>query len=259
MIDYILCKTALSKSKLPGLDYTFNPYFGCLHGCLYCYVPDVLKINKMEWGRFVFIKKNILEILRKEVLKKKIGIVGISTSTDPYQPIEKDLEITRKALIILINTGFPISIQTKSSLVLRDIDILINKNIDIGLTITSINSYFQKIFEPNAPSPDERIATLEELSSKGIKTWIFYGPIIPNYNDSEEEIEEIVKIALKTKSKIIYDKLNLKPNVIKRLNSKNINYHGDYNKIFSKIKSICKKYNVKCEYAFEKKINNTKN
>jgi DNA repair photolyase len=251
LINYILCKTALSRSKLPGLNYTFNPYFGCQHGCLYCYVPDVLKINNMEWGKFIFVKKNILDILKREVTRKKIGTVGISTSTDPYQPIEKDLEITRKALVILINAGFPISIQTKSSLVLRDIDILINKNIDVGLTITSTDSYFQKIFEPNAPPPDERIATLEELSDKGIKTWIFYGPIIPNYNDSEEEIEKIVKIALKTKSKIIYDKLNLKPNVIKRLNSNNINYNGDYNKIFSKIEFICKKYDVKYECAFQ--------
>ncbi|MDH5806792.1 MAG: radical SAM protein [Candidatus Methanomethylicaceae archaeon] len=246
MIKYTICKTALSKSRLPGLDYTFNPYIGCYHGCLYCYVPDVLKLN-LEWGKEVYVKKNVLNILRKEVLIKKRGIVGISTATDPYQSIEKDLEITRRAIEILKNSGFYISIQTKSSLVLRDLD-LMNEKFDVGFTITSINEEFRKKFEPNAPSINERISALEEISSKGIKTWIFYGPVIPGFNDSEEDMKNIVILAAKTNSKIIYDKLNIKPKVMKRM--QNLNFK---NVDFKKLELLCKKFNVKCEPAFKVK------
>lgn len=243
-MKYAVCKTALSKSRLPGLDYTFNPYIGCHHGCLYCYVPDVLKLD-LEWGKEVYVKKNVLNILRKEVLIKKRGIVGVSTATDPYQPIEKKLEITRRAIEILKNAGFYVSIQTKSSLVLRDLD-LMNEKFDVGLTITSMNEEFREKFEPNAPSINERISALEEISSKGIKTWIFYGPVIPEFNDSEEEMKGIVVLAAKTNSKIIYDKLNVKPKVMKRM--QNLKFKSVD---FKKLELICKKFNVKCEPAFK--------
>lgn len=244
MIKYVICRTALSRSRLPGLDYTFNPYVGCQHGCLYCYVPDVLKLD-FEWGREVYVKKNVLSILRKEASIKKRGVVGVSTATDPYQPIEKDLEITRKAVEILKDAGFHISIQTKSPLVLRDLD-LMNERFDVGFTVTSMNEDFRKKFEPNAPPVDERISALEEISSKGIKTWIFYGPVIPEFNDSEEEMRNIVILAAKTNSKIIYDKLNIKPKVMKRLQDLSIK---DVD--FKKLEALCKKFNVKCEPAFK--------
>lgn len=242
-MEYISCKSALSKSRLPGLNYTFNPYVGCKHGCIYCYVPDVLKLN-MDWGREVYVKRNVLNILRREVLYKKPGIVGISTSTDPYQSIEKDLEITRRAIMILNSAGFRISIQTKSPLVLRDLD-LMNERFDVGFTITSFNEDFRKKFEPNAPSIDERISALEEISSRGIKTWIFYGPVISGFNDSEDDIKNIVLLASKTKSKIIYDKLNIKPKVIKRMQGINIKEVN-----FKNLIKLCKEHNVKYEPAF---------
>ena len=120
-IKEVKCKTALSKSNLPGLDYSLNPYRGCMHNCAYCYVPNVLRINREEWGKFVEVKINIQNVLSKEVKTKKQGIVGISTVTDPYQPIEKRNKITRFCLEQLLKYDFPISIQTKSSLVLKDI------------------------------------------------------------------------------------------------------------------------------------------
>jgi DNA repair photolyase len=171
----------------------------------------------LRWGRDVFVKENVLEILRREVRRKPKGVVGVSTATDPYQPAEKGLEVTRRALTILIEAGFPVSIQTKSPLVVRDIDLIRGKKIDVGFTITSTDKEFQRKFEPGAPPPEERISALETVSSLGIITWIFYGPIIPGYNDAPDEMERIVRLGAKTKSKIIYDRLNIKPTVIQRL------------------------------------------
>jgi len=256
LIESRPCKTALSKSTLPGLRYSFNPYWGCEHGCLYCYVPDVLRggLPRLRWGRDVFVKENVLEILRSEVKKKPIGVVGVSTATDPYQPAEKDLEITRGAISILSAAGFPISIQTKSPLVIRDIDLIRGKKIDIGFTITSTDREFQRMFEPRAPPPEDRISALETISSLGINTWIFYGPVIPGYNDSIDEMERIVLLGAKTKSKIIYDRLNIKSTVLQRLkgviNEGEINRKFSWHNQFARLEALCRRYGVRCEFAF---------
>ena len=92
-IKHITCKTALSPSKLPGLDYSLNPYRGCSHQCAYCYVPSILRISKTEWQTLIQIKTNIPTILAKEVKRKKPGVVGISTVTDPYQPLEQKHQV----------------------------------------------------------------------------------------------------------------------------------------------------------------------
>lgn len=256
MIEPRPCKTALSRSTLPGLAYSFNPYWGCGHGCLYCYVPDVMRnvMPSLRWGRDVFVKENVLEILRREVRRKPKGVVGVSTATDPYQPAEKGLEVTRRALTILIEAGFPVSIQTKSPLVVRDIDLIRGKKIDVGFTITSTDKEFQRKFEPGAPPPEERISALETVSSLGIITWIFYGPIIPGYNDAPDEMERIVRLGAKTKSKIIYDRLNIKPTVIQRL--KTIMGEDEFNRRhslreqFARLEALCRQHGVRCEFAF---------
>ena len=91
----VMCKTALSPSRLPGLDYALNPYKGCAHGCVYCYAPYVIKVPVSEWTD-VIAKGNIAEVLSKEVPRP--GVVGLGTVTDPYQPLEKELCLTRRCL-----------------------------------------------------------------------------------------------------------------------------------------------------------------
>ena len=139
-IRQISCKTALSPSKLPGIDYSLNPYRGCEHRCAYCYAPNVLKINREKWGDFVDVKVNIPHILSKELKMRKPGVVGISTVTDPYQSVEKKFKITRYCLEQLLKHDFPINIQTKSSMVIRDID-LISKfsNAEVMVSIATLN------------------------------------------------------------------------------------------------------------------------
>jgi DNA repair photolyase len=263
----IKCKTALSPSKLPGLKYSLNPYTGCAHGCVYCYVPAVLGNRQLaqDWGRVVQAKQNIVEVLESEVKRKPKGVVGVSTVCDPYQPLEAKLELTRKCVELLSKHDFLVSIQTKSSLVLRDVDLIVPEKFDVGVTITTMDRGLASRLEPGAPPPDVRARVLEEFSSRGVETWLFLGPIIPGLNDSEESIKQVVEVAARTRSKLIYDRLNLKRWVLERLGpvleekrpglaeqlSGLIRGRSEpWRLVCSKVEAICGELEVKCEAAF---------
>lgn len=245
--------TALGKSNLPGLDYTLNPYIGCSHGCIYCYARlySEPRVGK-NWGKIVIVKNNIAEVLAKEIKRKKKGIVGLSTITDPYQSIEAEEGITREILRILLESNLRVSIQTKSSLVLRDLDLLCSKKrlVDVGFTITTLKDEFARTIEPKASTPTERVRALEKISAEGIKTWIFLGPIIPEI--SEDSFKEIVEIAKATNSLLYYDKYRVKPfmsGLAKEFAEKAKKI--DWNAIFEKIKEICRAEGVEFIPAFE--------
>ncbi|MBM5804498.1 MAG: radical SAM protein [Candidatus Verstraetearchaeota archaeon] len=257
-VKAIPCKSALSRSALPGLMYAFNPYVGCQHGCLYCYVPDVLKgrVSSSEWGGEVLVKEGVLDHLRADLKRLRPGAVGVSTVTDPYQPVERSLGITREALSMLKDAEFPVSVQTKSPLVLRDLDIMKGDNFEVGMTITSMDDAFRRCFEPGAPPPEERVHALEEASSKGVRTWIFYGPVIPGFNDSPEEIESITGLAQRTRSRILYDRLNIKPMMLTRIGRiLSVNdilsiRRGTLERTFRTLEDTCKRRGVRCDSAF---------
>jgi DNA repair photolyase len=259
----IKVKTALSRSGLYDLDYAYNPYVGCLHGCIYCYARAYTRYDEvsLNWGKIVYIKENILEVLSEEVKKKPRGIVGVSTLTDPYQPIEATEGLTRRGLQILLQSGFRVSVQTKSPLVTRDIDILKNHipHVDVGFTITTLDPHLAKLIEPNAPSPHQRAKALREVSSAGIPTWIFIGPIIRGLNDARANLEEIVRLAAETSSKVYYDHLHLKPGIresmmpllekFPKLLSSSTTW---ITTVEDRIRDLCRKYFVECEAAFPK-------
>ncbi len=205
------CKTALTPSKLPGITYALNPYRGCSHACIYCYVPDVIKIDRSTWGSFVEIKRNLPLILSRELKYKKPGVVGISTVTDPYQPIEKKFNITRYCLEQLLQYDFPISIQTKSSLVERDISLISSfGDIEVMLSIATLKEDEKKLLEPFSSSIQERLHTLEVFSEIGVTTSVFFGPIYPTI--TIEDIPDILDV-FKSKgvSYIMIDKFRMKP------------------------------------------------
>jgi len=212
-INEIKCKSALSTSALPGLKYSLNPYRGCQHNCSYCYVPNILKIKRINWGSFVDVKRNIPNVLSKELRNKKPGIVAISTVTDPYQPIEKKYNLTRFCLEQLAKFDFPICLQTKSSLIIRDLDIISKfSNTEIMFSIGTLNDNERKFLEPNASSIKERLDALKKSSEIGIKTSIFFGPVYPTI--SLEELPNIIDIFKDNgASEIMIDKFNLKPGV----------------------------------------------
>jgi DNA repair photolyase len=242
----IKCKTALSKSMLPGLTYSLNPYRGCQHNCAYCYVPNVLRINRNLWGSFVDIKTNIPVILSKEVKSKKPATVGISTVTDAYQPVEKKYKLTRYCLEQLLKYDFSVCIQTKSSLVLRDID-LISKFTDaeVLVSIGTINDKQRKMLEPFTSSISERLKVLKSFSDIGIKSSVFFGPIYPSIK--KENINNLIDTFIANgATDIMFDKLNLKPGILKNIeeiiSSNNelkyvflTNLKGDYSKYYNEI------------------------
>jgi DNA repair photolyase len=202
------------------LDYSLNPYRGCQHGCAYCYVPNVLRISRAKWGCFVDVKKNIPVVLSKELKKKKLGVVGLSTVTDPYQSIENKYKLSRYCLEQLLIHDFPVCVQTKSALVLRDLD-LISKFSDpeIMFSIGTLNEDERKMLEPGASSINDRLNALKRCSDEGIKTAVFFGPIYPTIKI--EDIEKIVDTFVESGAKeIMVDKFNLKPGIGENIESK---------------------------------------
>jgi DNA repair photolyase len=132
------------------------------------------------WGDFVDVKINAPDLLKTEINKKKRGSIWVSGVCDPYQPLEAKYMLTRKCLEILKQYDWPVIIQTRSNLVTRDIDIIKEiKNIEVGFSITTVDDNIRKLFEPDAPSIEERLEALDELHSSGIKTFVMIAPILP--------------------------------------------------------------------------------
>lgn len=211
-IKKVECKNSLVKSGIEGMDYALNPYTGCQHKCVYCYAEFMKKwTNHNEpWGEFVDVKINIADRLRQQIKRTKPGTTMIGTVTDAYQPLEKKFGLTRKCLEILLETDFPIFIQTKSDLILRDIDILKKmKEKEIGLTITCPDPKIEKIFEPNASDLERRFEALAKLNESGIPTFVFFGPILPYFSDNVKSLklllERLQRIGI---TKIYVDKMN---------------------------------------------------
>ncbi|MBU4299121.1 radical SAM protein [Patescibacteria group bacterium] len=179
-IKEIQAKNILSKSKV--YDWTINPYVGCQHGCFYCYARFMKRFSghKEKWGEFVDVKINAPELLGREIKKKKKGRVWISGVCDPYQPVEKKYELTKKCLEILQRNNWPVVIQTKSSLVLRDLELLKKfQDIEVGFSIATGNEEIRKIFESRTPPINERIEDLDGLHQEGIKTYAMIAPLLP--------------------------------------------------------------------------------
>lgn len=180
-IKEIRAKSILNKSKI--FDYCVNPYTGCQIACSYCYARLFMRRysgHEEEWGDFVDIKINAPEVLKKQLERARRGTVWVSSVCDPYQPLEKKYRITRQCLAELLERQFPLNLQTKSALVVRDLDLLKGfKEAEVGFTITTDNEEMAKLFEPNASPVAERIDALAEIRSRGIKTFAFIGPILP--------------------------------------------------------------------------------
>jgi len=174
-------KAILSKSRI--YDYALNAYTGCSHKCLYCYARFMKRYtgHSEPWGDFVDVKINAPELLSKEIQKKKRGRVWISGACDAYQPLEKKYRLTRRCVEILVEHGWPFTIQTKSPLVLRDLELLKRAaDCEVGFTITTADEKVRKIFEPYAPPIDKRVEALELLHSAGITTFVMIAPMLPN-------------------------------------------------------------------------------
>jgi len=136
--------------------------------------------HKEAWGEFVDVKINAPILLQSEIKRKRSGRVWISGVCDPYQPLEKKYRLTIRCLEILLKNNWPVTVQTKSPLILRDMESLRKFNqVEVGLTITTSDEDIRKIFESNAPLIKERIEALGKLHSLGIKTFVMIAPLLP--------------------------------------------------------------------------------
>ncbi len=239
-IKQVFCKSALSSSTLPGLTYSLNPYRGCQHNCVYCYAPNVLRMQREHWGDVVEVKTNIPVILSKELNYKKQGVVGISTVTDPYQPLEQRYRVTRYCLEQLLTYDFPAHIQTKSALVLRDIDLVSQfSDAQVMMSIGTLDDQERKILEPGSSSIQERLEVLKRYSDAGVRTSVFFGPVYPTV--SQENVSHILDAFVEHgASEIWIDSLRLKP--------------GIWDGIKKRISPFPEMYQTFSKHIFEKKM-----
>ncbi len=202
IIREIVSKSILSASKIH--DYVVNPYVGCAHGCSYCYARYMKRFtgHSEPWGEFVDVKVNAPELLEKEIRRKRKGTIWMSGVCDPYQPLENKYELTRRCVEIIIDHGWPLSIQTRSPLVLRDIDILKRgKDVEAGFSVTTADERIREIFEPCAPPIPARLKALRILHENGIRTFCMIAPILPGAVDLIDRLEGIT-------DQIIIDRMN---------------------------------------------------
>jgi DNA repair photolyase len=197
IVREVLAKTILSKSKV--FDYSVNPYIGCEHGCTYCYARFIKRYtgHKEQWGEFVDAKINAAALLKLETEKKTRGTIWLSGTCDPYQPVEKKYELTKGCLEVISERGWAVIVQTKSPLVIRDLELLSRIDcVDVGFSISTADESIREVFEPNSPPINERIQTLEKLHSAGIRTFAMIAPLLPNAENLAEELRSKVDYVL---------------------------------------------------------------
>ncbi|ADY02349.1 Radical SAM domain protein [Vulcanisaeta moutnovskia 768-28] len=252
IVKEIRVKSALSRSGLPEYDYALNPYLGCQHGCIYCYAMDFTRGEPgVRWGEVVYVKVNLIQVLLRDIRRFRPGIVGVSTITDPYQPVESRYKLTRRSIKVLCNAGYHVSIQTKSSLIIRDLDVIsrCGRSVDVGFTITTMRNTY-RVIEPMAAHPMARASALRKIASLGVETWIFLGPVLPGMNDKVEDYEPVIRLAKETNSQVIIDRFRPRP-IVTSFMSRKLNpiyrvTRDWWRETLSSIMRLCKDYGVNC-------------
>lgn len=190
-------KTILNKVDSPDLpfEYSLNPYQGCEHGCVYCYARPTHEYwgysGGLDFERKIIVKKNAVELLEKQLSSKswKVAPIMLSGNTDCYQPIERDLEITRRLLQVCLKYKQPVSIITKNTLIKRDLDILrqlaAENLVHVYISITGIDEKLRRIMEPRTATFKARIELISTLTAAGVPVGVMVAPIVPGLNNHE--------------------------------------------------------------------------
>ncbi|HUT48447.1 MAG TPA: PA0069 family radical SAM protein, partial [Alphaproteobacteria bacterium] len=198
-VQEVPARRIITKNQSPdiGFDRSINPYRGCEHGCVYCFARPTHAFLGLSPGLYLetklFTKTNAAQALERELGEPNYRprMIAIGTNTDPYQPIEKRYRIMRRILEVLSAANHPVGIVTKSSLVLRDLDILQSMAerglVKVALSVTTLDRKLARAMEPRASTPDKRLETLETLAAAGVPTSVMVAPVIPGLNDAEME------------------------------------------------------------------------
>jgi DNA repair photolyase len=215
MVEKIQVKSILNKHKVRDSwfleNYTLNPYIGCSFDCIYCYVQG------SKYGEHVKsqlkVKANAPEVLYRQLKNRaknrEYGIIALGSATDPYLYLEKELKLTQELLRIIYRFHFPLNIMTKSSLILRDLDILkkidkearlpddlqkkLGRGLIISFSFSTMSHKSAEIFEPAAPTPKERLDTMKKLADEGFKVGACLMPVLPFLSDTSEQLSYMIQ------------------------------------------------------------------
>lgn len=250
-------------------DYGINLYRGCTHGCIYCDSrSEVYHLNhKFE---DIEVKENAVELLKKELIKRKPFMVVTGAMTDPYVPIEMRLKHVHKCLELIYRYGYGFSCLTKSDLILRDLDLLkkINEKtkVVVQITLTTADDDLCRVIEPNVCPTSKRVEVLKKLDENNIPAVVWLSPILPHINDSEDNINSILDYCVDTNVKAVlnldmgfslrpgnrdyfYKKLDenfpgLKERYIDEFGEKNFIYSKNNRKLKGLINDRCRKHGM---------------
>jgi len=199
------CKSAINAVKGMPFKWSLNPYRGCVHACHYCYARAThayFGLNAdADFETQIFVKSNLVEVLRKELARPSwVGDqIAIGTATDAYQPAEGQFRLTRGALETLLEFRNPVGIVTKSTLILRDLDLLAElakvARVRVYFTITTLDRDLWRSVEPGTPPPAQRLAAMAKLNAAGVQTGGLMAPVLPGLTDSEASINSVAAAA----------------------------------------------------------------
>ena len=236
-VPTIHAKTIVNRVKKPsawfGAEYNMNIYRGCSHGCIYCDSRSDC-YNNTDFDT-VKVKENALRIIRDELRRKVPGVIATGAMSDPYNPLERELKHTRNALELINVFHFGAAIDTKSTLVTRDIDVLrdikTHSPAIVKITITTTDDGLCKKLEPNVSSTSERFEAISKLADNKIYCGVLMMPILPFINDTDENILEILRMAKESGSRFVYPAFGM---TLRQGNREY--YYEQLSKLFSQIK-----------------------
>ncbi|MBY9020387.1 MAG: radical SAM protein [Candidatus Lokiarchaeota archaeon] len=255
-------KSIITKSNIPEIDFVINPYIGCQHGCIYCYAEFMIRFTGHKgdkWGEFIDVKTYDFDKIKPEKYSGKR--ILLSSVTDPYLPLELKYKNTRRILEKLVGTKAHVSVLTKSKFVTRDIDLFKKfDNLEVGISINSLDSNFANLTEKGASRPHERLNALKEVHENGIQTYAFISPFFPLITDYKAIVEETIAYT----DSYMFENLNFRPhNVPKILKVIKEHYpdllpvykefrndHTLWDLIESEIESYCDKLNLNYKIEF---------
>ncbi len=195
----------ITRNNSPDIpfDQSINPYRGCEHGCVWCYArPSHAYLNLspgLDFETKLFYKKDAAALLREELNRRSYvcSPINLGANTDPYQPLEKSLGVTRSLLEVMVESHHPVTIVTKAALVVRDIDLLqqlaAEHLVKVFVSVTTLDDELKRRMEPRAASPAARLAAISRLRAAGIPAGLMFAPVVPAIND--HELERVVEAA----------------------------------------------------------------
>lgn len=205
--EYVEVRVKAALNRVEGMPFrwSLNPYRGCRHGCGYCYARITHTYYDLDlaadFERVIFVKVNLPEVLRAELSRPgwKRELVAIGTATDPYQPVEARYRVTRRCLEVFARRANPLSLTTKGTLVVRDIDLFqeLTRAADfaVNISLISLRPEVWRRLEPHTPAPASRLRAVERLASAGIRVNVFVAPILPGLTDRPEDLGAVIRAA----------------------------------------------------------------